>query len=167
MDLESEDYDSVGGFIIEHLDRLPEENDEINVSTLQRSGLIFAGANKAWKNGSNTTGNDGILTSSEIEGMDLHQTNLLVLSACQTALGDEFKGAIFGLQRSFKIAGVKTIIMSLWEVNSSKTQEMMTCFYSNLSKGMNKHAAFMNAVVVMKHQYPDEPNMWAPFVMLD
>ena len=145
----------------------PEENDEINVSTLQRSGLIFAGANKAWKNGSNTTGNDGILTSSEIEGMDLHQTNLLVLSACQTALGDEFKGAIFGLQRSFKIAGVKTIIMSLWEVNSSKTQEMMTCFYSNLSKGMNKHAAFMNAVVVMKHQYPDEPNMWAPFVMLD
>ena len=81
---------------------------------------------------------DGILTAEEIAGMDLSNTDLLVLSACQTGLGDVTSEGVYGLQRGFKIAGVNSIIMSLWEVNDSATEVMMTKFYQNLAAGKSK-----------------------------
>ena len=96
-----------------------------------RSGLVLAGANLHLE-GRNYPGRkeDGILTAYEIAQMDLSRTDLVVLSACNTALGD-LKGneGVIGLQRAFKMAGVKQMILSLWNVPDQQTVELMTMFY--------------------------------------
>ncbi len=97
---------------------------------LMRSGLILSGANLAWKGEDIPEGvDDGILTAYEVSGMDLFNTQLVVLSACETGLGD-IKGSegVYGLQRSFKMAGVDFLIMSLWQVPDKETSEFMTMF---------------------------------------
>ena len=82
------------------------------------SGLIMSGGQKAWTDSTfGVDRNDGILTAYEISKLDLHNVNLVVLSACDTGLGDDLLDGIFGLQRAFKKAGVKTMIMSLWNVS--------------------------------------------------
>ncbi|NRA93390.1 MAG: CHAT domain-containing protein, partial [Psychroserpens sp.] len=92
---------------------------------LLRSGLILANANYAWKNGSNPyEEDDGILTGLEISNLDLKNTDIVVLSACETGLGDiPSSEGVYGLQRAFKMAGVNTIIMTLWEVPDKETAE--------------------------------------------
>ncbi len=130
---------------------------------LLRSGLIFAGANKAWGNPdyvSNDSTEDGILTSYEISNLDLSNCQLVVLSACETGLGD-IKGSegVFGLQRAFKMAGVKNIIMSLWKVPDTQTSELMTLFYNYCFAGKSVHDALQAAQTEMKKKYP--PYYWA------
>ena len=108
-----------------------------------RSGVVLSGANHAWNGERIPQGReDGILTADEISGMDLTGTSILALSACQTALGDIASDGIYGMQRSFKIAGVNTIIMSLWQVDDEATYVMMERFYQELSNGKEKHEAF-------------------------
>jgi len=95
-----------------------------------RSGLLLAGAKNYWgKSNPNNTIEDGILTASEISNLDLSACQLVVLSACETGLG-EVKGSegVFGLQRAFKMAGVKNIIMSLWKVPDAQTAELFDIF---------------------------------------
>lgn len=115
--------------------------------------------------------------------MDLSSTDLLVLSACQTALGDTERDDIYGIQRSFKIAGVNTIIMSLWEVDDEATSLMMQSFYKYYVAGKNKHDAFKAAQLEVRSFYEeraktqsnsipkskryDSAFYWAPFIMLD
>ncbi len=111
-----------------------------------RSGLVLSGGNHAWIGESVLPGaEDGILTADEISGMDLSGTRLLTLSACQTALGDLASDGIYGVQRSFKTAGVRTIIMSLWKVDDEATYIMMNKFYQLLTGGMEIHSAFKHA----------------------
>jgi CHAT domain-containing protein/transcription antitermination factor NusG len=134
---------------------------------MMRSGLLFAGANNYWgKPNENSTTDDGILTASEISNLDLSACQLVVLSACETGLG-EIQGSegVFGLQRAFKMAGVKNIIMSLWKVPDAQTAELFDIFYSECFSGKNIHEAFQSAQSKMKAKY--SPYYWAGFVLLE
>ena len=136
---------------------------------LLRSGLILAGANHAWVNGMNPyQTEDGILTAAEISVLDLSNTDLVVLSACETGLGDITKTeGVYGLQRAFKMAGVDIIIMSLWQVPDQETAEFMSLFYSKWSKGMGVRESFRYAQNKMYKKYPNDPNKWAGFILLE
>ena len=147
------------------------DNERRNVvvkNPLLRSGLAFAGANRAWR-GDSIPDNweDGILTSHEISQINLTHTDLVVLSACETALGD-IKGSegVFGLQRAFKMAGVQTLIMSLWKVPDAQTSQLMQGFYKYWLGGMSKHDAFTKAQNEVRKANPN-PYYWAAFVMVD
>ena len=134
---------------------------------MMRSGLVFSGANKSWgKSNENQSEDDGILTANEISNLDLSACQLVVLSACETGLG-EVKGSegVFGLQRAFKMAGVKNIIMSLWKVPDTQTAELFNIFYSECFAGKTIHEAFKMAQSKMKEKY--SPYYWAGFVLLE
>ena len=134
---------------------------------LIRSGLIMSGANNAWNNNIIPQGiDDGILTAYEVSGMDLYNTELVVLSACETGLGD-IKGSegVYGLQRSFKMAGVDYLIMSLWQVPDKETSEFMQLFYQNMLAKQSIGIAFRNTQKVMKDKY--DPYYWAAFVLIE
>ena len=106
---------------------------------LTRSGLLLSGANIALKGNPLPEGlEDGILTAKELAGLDLRGLDLVVLSACQTGLGEITGDGVFGLQRGFKKAGANTLLMSLWKVDDNATQLLMTQFYKNLLAGKSK-----------------------------
>ncbi len=139
--------------------------DSTASDNLTNSGLVFAGANQI-KPYDNI--DDGLLTAQEISRLDLHNTDLVVLSACETALGTVTGEGVFGIQRGFKKAGVNTIVMSIKEVYDAATMEFMVEFYKNMMrKGISKHDAFVSAVRAMRKKYPGEPNKWAMFIILD
>ena len=139
---------------------------------LTRSGLIMSGANHILE-GEELPDNveDGILTAKEIAEVDLRNLDLVVLSACQTGLGDISQGeGVFGLQRGFKKAGARSILMSLWEVEDEPTHILMTQFYKHLLAGKSKrqalHAAQKYLCETENGRY-NEPKYWAGFVLLD
>ena len=136
---------------------------------LLRSGLLFSGANYAWQNGNNPYAeDDGILTALEISNLDLSNTDLVVLSACETGLGDiDGSEGVYGLQRAFKMAGVDLIMMSLWEVPDTETSEFMTIFYTNWLNGQKVRTAFRNTQLTMAETYKDNPEKWAAFVLFE
>ncbi|MCE7925701.1 MAG: CHAT domain-containing protein [Haliscomenobacteraceae bacterium CHB4] len=137
---------------------------------MMRSGLILAGANQAWMTGKGPENReDGILTAYEISHLDLSGTELVVLSACETGLGDiEGNEGVYGLQRAFRIAGAKYLLMSLWRVDDNSTREFMTKFYRLwLENKKSIPDAFRAAQAYMKKKYPDEPYHWAGFVLLE
>lgn len=144
-------------------------DNELDASdnSLKCSGLILSGGQNAWL-GHDIPVNveDGILLSEEIASMDLSGTDLVVLSACETGLGDITSDGVFGLQRAFKMAGVQTLVMSLWKVDDNATSLMMQTFYEHLLSGMSKREAFNLAQATVREKYP-EPYYWAGFVMLD
>lgn len=136
---------------------------------LLRSGLVLAGANPAWAGGKTPEGQeDGILTAYEISQMNLTGTELVVLSACETGLGDvDDSEGVYGLKRAFKIAGAKYLIMSLWQVPDKQTQELMSIFYKNwLNRKMDIPRAFAAAQQSMRKRYAD-PFYWAGFVLVE
>ena len=136
---------------------------------LLRSGLILAGANYAWKNGSNPMEeDDGILTAMEISNLDLSNTQMVVLSACETGLGDiDGSEGVYGLQRAFKMAGVDIIVMSLWQVPDKETAEFMLHFYNQWLELDDIRKAFNNTQQYMQQQYPEDPINWAAFVLFE
>ena len=144
--------------------------------SLARSGLFMAGVNKVLE-GENVLmdNDDGILTALEISHLDLRGTDLVVLSACETARGDIMQGeGVFGLQRGFKKAGVKTILMSLWKVSDLPTEILMTEFFKNLCNGKSKRESLRMAQKIIR-EYTDsegnllfqDPHYWAGFVLID
>ena len=149
-------------------------NQEQNIyrlsdNPLMRSGLAFTGANHVWKGNDPVKGtDDGILTAYEISNLNLFNTELVVLSACNTGLGDIDHGeGVYGLQRAFRMAGVQTMIVSLWEVPDKETVELMTAFYTFWGEGMTKKEAFDKAQMKMRYIYPDQPEKWSGFIMIE
>jgi CHAT domain-containing protein len=133
-----------------------------------RSGLALAGANAFWRDGQITPNTeDGILTANEVSLLRLNQTELVVLSACETGLGD-LKGSegVYGLQRTFKMAGVQNILMSLWKIPDKPTRLLVKSFYREYVKpGQTARSAFDEAVRQLREQY-EEPYFWAGFVLV-
>jgi CHAT domain-containing protein/Flp pilus assembly protein TadD len=137
---------------------------------LLRSGLIMSGANNQWLAKEYVMEEDledGILTADEIARLNLTKMKLVVLSACETGLGDvKNSEGVFGLQRAFKLAGVESLIMSLWKVPDEATAELMTTFYNEWLAGNTKRKAFKTAQQKVRAKY-SSPYYWAAFVMMD
>ena len=177
---------STHGFFFEDIDEINNDDfsnlfDAENRTTkiknpLLRSGLLLSGSNRAWTSAALIDGiEDGILTAEEISQMNLIKTELVVLSACETGLGEaKTAEGVFGLQRAFKLAGVETLIMSLWKVPDSATADLMTTFYQlwlsdktiDGEPRLTKKEAFAAAQQQMREKYNDV-YFWAGFVMLD
>lgn len=140
---------------------------KLSQDPLLRSGLILAGANNAWNGIVTANADDGILTAYEISNMYLPNTKLVVLSACETALGD-IKGSegVYGLQRAFKMAGAQNLVMSLWKVPDEETSEFMNLFYQNMFSGQTIQNAFYLAQSFMKNKYRDTPYKWAAWILI-
>lgn len=138
---------------------------------MSRSGLFFANANNVLTGGSiEKNKEDGVLTSSEIAQLNLQDVDLVVLSACQTALGETNSDGVFGLQRGFKKAGARTLVMSLWKVDDEATQILMSDFYKQIASGKKLHEAFVSAQKHLRESQNgkfSDPYYWAAFVMLD
>jgi len=159
------------GYFLPDPDDLGENFAHAAGNPLLRSGLILAGAPDPAKEEkrADLSGNDnGVLTAYEAMNLNLEGTSLLVLSACETGLGEVKAGeGVYGLQRAFQVAGARTLLMSLWKVDDAATQMLMTSFYTNWTKSGNKLTAFKQAQAQLRAnpKYKD-PYYWGAFVML-
>ncbi len=163
-------------------------NRSIEGDAMQRSGLIMAYGARAWEGKTIPKDTeDGILTAAEIANLDLSGTDIVVLSACNTALGEITTEGVWGLQRAFKQAGVQTIVMSLWQVDDEATAIFMQYFYEALLKGRQTFAKAVSideeiaehlfdyphsALATAQHrmrQHPkySAPYYWAGFIVID
>lgn len=147
-----------GFFIDENSD------SQLSFDPMLNSGLLLSGVGDARLK--EETGEDGILTAYEIMNLGISKNKMVILSACETGLGEISSGeGIFGLQRAFFVAGTENIIMSLWKVDDNATRDLMVHFYKNLIKTGNKREAFFAAQKKIKKQYKD-PHYWGAFIML-
>jgi CHAT domain-containing protein len=107
---------------------------------------------------------DGLLNGEDVTSLDLSATDLVVLSACQTGEGDIKVGeGVFGLRRSFILAGARTLVMSLWKVNDRATCALMVDFYQKILNGVPKSEALRDAKRTLKKTY-SHPYYWGPFI---
>jgi CHAT domain-containing protein len=138
------------------------------IISMVRSGLALAGANQA---GAVSHGDDGVLTALEVTGLNLYGTDLVVLSACETAVGEVRTGeGVFGLRRAFVLAGAKNLVMSLWLANDYYTALQMEQFYKAVGRGVSPAEALREAQLAtissLREQQQVAPvYLWAPFIV--
>lgn len=136
-------------------------------SSMQRSGLALVDANRTWNGATDRPENaDGIITANEVALLDLSNTRLAVLSACQTAVGEYSLEGVYGMHRGFKQAGVQSILATLWNVNDKSTARLMKLFYERWLSGRSMQQSLNEAVKELRKEYPS-PFYWAPFMLLD
>lgn len=136
---------------------------------LDRCGLLFAGSLNTWRNPQLTLDEeDGILLGEEIAKLDFTHVDLVVLSACKSALGDINSEGVTGLRQAFKRSGVKSILITLSNIDDKATSFFMSAFYEKLFESGNRYLAYDYAVEKMKStkEY-DDPLYWASFVLID
>jgi CHAT domain-containing protein len=143
------------------------EKEIVIQDPMLRSGLLFTGANRTFQ-GEETPGENGLLSAAEASLLDLRETELVVLSACETGKG-EIKNSegVYGLRKAFADAGAQNIIMSLWKVDDKVTQEFMTRFYEVwLNDNTSIREAFNKTQLEIKEKYP-EPYYWGAFILVE
>lgn len=153
------------GFFLQEED-LRGVTGESNVNPLFQSGIVLAGISDYLTAEVKPTREDGILSGYEAQTLNLNDTKLVVLSACQTGLGkvDEV-GGFYGLQRTLQVAGAENFLLSLWSVDDKATQEFMSSFYKFWLDGLNENEALAETQKVIKKKYP-HPYYWAAFVLV-
>lgn len=149
-----------------------QHNGLLYVDPMERSGLFLSDAANALSGTIPQQGEDGILTAAEISTLDLSNTELVVLSACETALGDITSEGVWGLQRAFKMAGVQSVVMSLWEVDDEATAIFMQYFYEELFRQTKSQPSPHQALAaaqrrMRKHPKFSSPYYWAAFIAVD
>ncbi|RPI23504.1 MAG: CHAT domain-containing protein, partial [Acidobacteria bacterium] len=147
------------------VDRLSDRTRPVWENPLLWSGLALAGA-ETWRKGGllPEVAEDGILTAEDVSGLDLLGTELVVLSACDTGLGEVQAGeGVYGLRRAFLLAGAETLVMTLWRVDDKLTRVLMLDFYHRLKNGEGPATALQQAKLMLKKRYP-EPWFWAAFI---
>jgi CHAT domain-containing protein len=151
------------------------DSKEAMENPMLRSGLAFVGAETTRTDTSRapiTRMDDGILTAEEAQYLQLDSTELVVLSACETGLGEIVNGeGVYGLQRAFRAAGAKSVLMSLWKVDDLATETLMKNFYKHwLDDGMSKHDALWQAKLDLRNDkaHPEwaKPYYWGAFVLI-
>jgi len=137
---------------------------------LLRSGLFFAGSNLQGADSDRPGAEDGILTAEEVAGLNLDGTELVVLSACRTGIGDVMSGeGVYGLRRAFQMAGARTVISALWRVSDSATADLMGQLYQTRE---NNLALLMQRIAISRIQElreqrkSDHPFYWGGFVAI-
>lgn len=158
------------GFFTEKADRNQDngfQNNQMSENPLLNTGLMLTGSGDLLvKTRFNYNIEPGILTAYEAMNLNLDKTDLVVLSACETGLGEVQGGeGVFGLQRSFLVAGAKTLVMSLFKVSDEATQKLMVSFYEKWLETGDKRQAFIDAKKEIRNEYKD-PIYWGSFVMI-
>jgi CHAT domain-containing protein/tetratricopeptide (TPR) repeat protein len=161
------------GFFNENVDLTKSMSMGVQVSkakdnALLRSGLLFNDAASVYTKNPILDGSDnGILYAYEAMNLNLQNTRLVVLSACETGVGEVVNGeGVYGLSRSFQVAGAEKILMSLWKVDDRSTRELMITFYENWLRFDDPQQAFLQAQKTIKEKYP-QPFYWGAFVLLN
>ncbi|AYB29241.1 CHAT domain-containing protein [Chryseolinea soli] len=148
-------------------DELQGSEAALNQNPLMRTGLLLRGAGDLMeKTEYNYNMENGILTAYEAMSLNLDKTDLVVLSACETGLGDLEAGeGVYGLQRAFLVAGAKVLIMSMFKVDDDATQKLMLKFYQKWLNSANLRQSFIDAKKEIRVEYP-EPIYWGAFMMI-
>jgi CHAT domain-containing protein len=140
-------------------------NAEAKKEFLFHSGIVLTGANRSLANGSTSFQNDGIVTAFEVMNIDLTNTQLVVLSACETGLGKIENGeGVFGLQRSFMQAGARNVLISLWKVDDEMTKDLMIRFYQYLTLGQSLSESLKLAQ--LDQSKISNPTDWGGFILV-
>jgi len=165
------DERSKRGIVISHKSKGGTKKVKIE-NPLLRSGIALAGANNSLKTNDREI-SDGIVTAEEILGLRLRGTDMVVLSACETGVGEVKTGeGVFGLRRAFTQAGARCLVMSMWSVPDKETKELMVQFYKNILSGkMNRCQALRQAALeemkIVKERYGlANPFYWGAFVFM-
>ena len=126
-----------------------------------RSGIVLAGANQSLI----TSREYGVVSAYKAMALNLGGTDLVVLSACDTGTGEVQQGeGVFGLRRSFIVAGAKSLVMSLWSVPSNETRDLMKTFYNSIAAGKGKARALREAKLEIMKTHPN-PFFWGAFII--
>lgn len=149
------------GFFLEDATAKSDKNAVQIQDPLLRSGLILAGFNQHRNDGDN-----GVLTAKEAAGLNLWGTKLVVLSACDTGVGEVKNGeGVYGLRRALMLAGAQTQVMSLWPVDDVATREWMTAYYTGLKQGLGRSEALRQVQLKMlQKKTRQHPFYWASFI---
>ncbi len=143
------------------IEAVPQSANRVE-NPLLRSGLALAGFNQR-----ESDGEDGVLTALEVASLNLRGTRLVVLSACETGLGDVADGeGVYGLRRAFVIAGAESLMMSLWQVGDRRTADLMQQYYQRLAQGTGRSAALRQVqLAALQNPAHRHPYFWAAFFL--
>jgi CHAT domain-containing protein len=158
---DTEQIEETGGRI------LGMDNDRVAENPLLRSGLLLSGCNMTFQDSIMTSsGDNGILTAYEAGLLDLSNTELVVLSACETGKGEILNGeGVQGLRKAMTDAGAEHILMSLWKVDDKVTSEYMQIFYGHYAQGKSIRESYNLTRNEIKQKYP-QPYYWGAFVLV-